>query len=68
MRDAPICPLPDYFVAYEDSKKRYVEVNFEKKVDAAKYMKRLEKRGVESELWTRQRSIAVLTAVFPEVK
>jgi hypothetical protein len=57
MRKASIGPLPDYFVTYDDSKGRYTEVNF----DVVAYIKRLAKRNVEAELWTR-------TRVFPEVK
>lgn len=59
MRKAPICPLPDYFVSHEDSKGRYVEVNFEKRKDAEAYMAKLRRRKIEAELWTR-------TRVFPE--
>jgi hypothetical protein len=61
MRSAPVGLLPEYFVTYEDSKGRYTEVNFEKKSDALVYIKKLAKRKVEAELWTRSR-------VFPEVR
>lgn len=53
--------LPDYFVSHEDYRGRYVEVNFEYKMDAVRYIKKLEKNGVEAELWTRIR-------VFPEIE
>ncbi len=61
MRDFPICPLPDFFVSHEDSRGRYVEVNFEKRADAMRYIAKLKRMKTEAELWTRAR-------IYPKVK
>ncbi len=47
-----------WFITYEDKKHRYTEENFDLRMEAEGRIKELSKKGIEAELWTRERALS----------